>query len=180
MSSNFKITMDDQVFTIVFPVAPEKEFAKYRPVIPLHEDRLFEKSGRVIGLQVHWKYRAGLIRKVAGVMEMQVKVQAGRDFDVASLGGLKQQLYADFKRELAEAGYSDTAVQFEIVRINGRSWLKYQVPIIGAIEYSTSLSEKRFLTVQFACIDNTGEKSPAWYKEANSMINELTESIRVQ
>jgi hypothetical protein len=131
-------------------------------------------------MKVHWKYRSGLIRKVAGVIEMQVMLQAAREHDVASLDGLKQQLLADFKRELAKVDYSGAAAQFENVIINGRSWLRYQVPVIGVIEYSTSLSSKRFLTAQFAFIDNTGEKSPAWYQEANELVKDLTESMRVQ
>lgn len=180
MTSNFKIQMDDQVFSIVFPSPPEREFAKYRSVIPLHDNELFEKPESVVGLKVHWQFRSGLFQKVAGVMEVKVLLQAARAHDVTSLDGLKQQLHADFKRELTRIGYSGEAVQFENLIINGRSWLRYQVPVLRVIEYSTSLSDKRFLTVRFAFIDNTGDKSHAWYQEANELSRKLTESMRVQ
>lgn len=180
MPTNFKITMDNRVFTIATPVPPENEFVKYRSDIPLHDDRLFEKSNSVIGLKVHWKYRSGLIRKVAGVIELKVILQAARDSNVTSDDGLRQELLADFKRELAKAGYMGTPVPFEKVMINGRSWLTYQVPVLGVTEYSTGISNTRFLTVRFSFIDATEEKSPAWRQEANGLMKKLVESMRVE
>lgn len=180
MPTNFKITMDNQVFSIATPVPPENEFVKYRQSLSLYDDALFEKSNYVTGLQVHWKYRSGLLRKVAGVMELKVILQAAREHDVTSEDGLRQELLADFRRELTKVGYKGTPVPFEKVTINGRSWLKYQVPVLGVIEHSTGLSNKRLLIVRFGFIDNTSEKSPAWHQEAKELMTKLLESARVE
>lgn len=180
MPTNFKIMLDNQAFTIAAPVPPENEFVKYRQSLPLHDDALFGKSNYVVGLKVHWKYRSGLIRKVAGVMELQVMLRAAREHNVTSGDGLKQQILADFSRDLAKVGYKGDPVQFENVTINGRSWLKYQVPVLGVTEYSTGLSGTRFLSVGFEFIDASGEKSPGWYQEANELMKKLVESMRVE
>ena len=180
MPRDFKIRFDNQVFSVATPVPPENEFVKYRPAIPLNDDRVFGNSRSVVGLGVHWKYRSGIIRQVAGVMEMTVMLRAISEYDTSSEDGLKQQLLEYFKLVLAPVGYKGTPIPFEKVTINGRSWLKYKVPVLGSIEYSTRLSNNRLLTAKFAFIDNTGEKSPAWFQEANAQMKQLVDSMRLQ
>jgi hypothetical protein len=173
----YSLRLDDQVFSVVFPSPPEREFAKYLFAVSLRNEELFAKSERVECLKVHWTFRNGLFRKVAGVLEVKVLVQAASSYDVSSLEELKKQLHADFARDLTRVGYSGGGVKFQHVVLNGRTWLKYQVPILGVVEYTTSLSSNRLLTMQFAFIDNTGEESHAWYQEANSLGRGLTESM---
>lgn len=180
MTTSYKIAMDNQAFSIAAPLPPDREFAKHRPFIPLHDDKLFEGKNRVVGLNVNWTYRTGLFRKVAGVLELKVTFRAAHKNNVVSDEGLKQQLLADFRRDLAEVGYSGGEVQFQQVDINGRSWLKYSVPVLGDIEYSTGLSDTRFMRVRFSFIDNTGEESPAWRQEANELMGKLVDSMQIE
>lgn len=180
MPISFKITMNNQVFSIAAPVTPDKEFSTFRPSLPLNDDKLFEKSKRVTGLKVHWSYRSGLIRKVAGVIELQMMLQAARENNVMLDDGLKRELLTDFKQELSKIGYTGAPVQFDKVTINGRPWLRYQVPALDVTEYSTGMSASRFMTIRFTFIDNTGEKSPMWYQEANELMKKLVESMRVE
>lgn len=179
MPSSYKIAMNDRVFSVSFPVPHENEFVKYRPSVDLHDEALFSKSGGVTALKVHWKYHSGLFRKVAGVLEMQVFVRAAKEYDVASEDGLKNQLHVYLKQELAKINYRGNLAVQDKVLISGRSWLSYRIPVVGADEYSTGLSPRSYLSIQFHFIDNTGEKSPAWHKEANELKQRIIESIRI-
>ena len=179
MVMSYKIKMDNQEFSISSPLLPDNEFFTHRPSIPLHDDTLFGKSNRIIGLKMQWTYKTGLLGKVAGEVEMKVMLQASREYDVTSDDGLKQQLLSDFKRELSKVGYDGSPVQFDKVTVNGYSWLKYNLPILGILEYSSGVSDKRFLTVRFVFTDNTGEASPLWRQRANDLMRELVASMKI-
>ena len=180
MPTDYKITMDNIAFLMSTPILPDNEFVTYLPFLSLDDDALFEKSKRITGLKIHWTYRSGVFRKVAGVIELKVMLQASCENDVSSHEGLKRELYAYFKKELSKVGYTGTPIEFENVNINGRSWLKYIVPILGVTEYSIKLSSKRFLTVRFAFIDNTGESLPKWQIEANQLMMDLVKSLKIE
>ena len=181
MPTDYKISIDNIAFSISAPTPPDNDFVTYRPSLSLHDDALFEKSKRITGLKIHWTYRSGVFRKVAGVIELKVMMlRTSRDNDVTSQEALKQELYADFKTELSKVGYTGAPVQFENLNINGISWLKYTVPVLGVTEYSTALSSKRFLTTRFAFIDNTSESSPKWRMEASQLMIKIVESMKVE
>jgi hypothetical protein len=176
----FKIAMEGCAFSIAAPIPPDNEFVTYRQSIPIYDSATFKESKRVVGLNVHWTYRSGLLRKVAGVIELKVMIQlAESGNDVTSDEGLQQDLLFDFKKELVKIGYKGDPVQFDRVDINGHSWVTYRVPFLGVTEYSTGLSESRYLTARFSFIDNTGEQSPAWRREAGEMMESLVKSMRV-
>lgn len=179
MSVSYKFAMNSYALTISAPMPPDDEFITYRSSLSLYDNSLFQDSKRVLALNVHWTYRGGLIRKALGVIDMKVFLQAAGESNVISDDGLKHELLADFKRELLKVGYTGAPVQFDKTNINGRSWLKYQVPVLRVTEYSTGLSESRFLTIRFSFIDNTGEKSPAWYQEASQLMKKIVESMQI-
>lgn len=181
MPKSFTINLDNQTFTITPPKPPENEFVKYLTVISLQDEKLFEKSNSVVGLQVHWTYRRGFFRTVAGVIEMRVIIRVVPEYDLISSNDVEAQVNAYFTQEFTKAGLAKpTQICTDEEVINDRSWWKYQVPVIGVLEYSTVLSNQRFLTTQFSFIDNTGEASPGWHQEADVLMKSLVESMRLQ
>lgn len=181
MPKNFKITLGERSFFIASPIPPENEFVTYRKLIPIHEDVLFKESKRVVGLSVHWTYRSGLLRRIAGVIELEVFIQSAEaGGNVSSSEGLKQDILSDFRKELGRVGYRGAPVLFEGLEINGRSWLAYRVPVLGVYEYSTGLTDSRYLTVRFAFIDNTGDEAPEWRREAGNLMISLVKTMRVE
>lgn len=181
MPKSFTINLDNQTFTITLPKPPENEFVKYLPVISLQDEKLFEKTNSVEGLKVHWTYRRGFFRSVAGVIQMKIIIRVVPENDLISSNDVEEQVNAYFTQESTKAGLAKLPqiyAQEEI--INDRTWWKYQVPIIGVIEYSTVLSNQKFLTTQFDFIDNTGESSPEWYRDAEVLMKSLVESMRLQ
>lgn len=181
MSKDFRIVLGERSFSIVAPIPPDNEFVTYHRSLPIHDDVIFKESKRVVGLNVHWTYRSGLLRRVAGVIELEVFIQSAETGgDVSSSEGLRKDILSDFRKELRKVGYRGESVLFDELEIDGRSWLVYRVPILGVTEYSTSLTDSRYLTVQFSFIDNTGDKAPEWRREAGNLMMSLVKSMRVE
>lgn len=178
---SFRVELGEYAFSIAAPTPPDNEFITHNRSISVYDEALFKKSKRVLGLNVHWTFKTGLFRKVAGVVELKVYVNAaGDDYNVASEDELKQELLNEFKRELVKVGYAGESVPFESIVLDRRTWLRYPVPVIGLTEYASGLTKSRYLAVQFAFVDNTGEPSPAWHQEAKTLVQSLVESIRVE
>ncbi|RJF92218.1 hypothetical protein [Noviherbaspirillum saxi] len=171
--------MDERVFSISTPIPPDNEFVTYRPSLSLQDSALFEKANEVKALNVHWTFRSGLLRQVAGVAELKVHLYPAHENEIKSSADLRAELLSAFKRELVKVGYTGGPVQFYRVVINGRTWLTYEVPVIGVREFAIAVSDTRYLTVQLAYIDNTREKPAAWRKEAAELMEKVIGSIRV-
>lgn len=177
--SNYTIALDDQLFSIVVPESPDNEFAVYRPSLSLSDGGLFNKSKSVIGLKLQWTYREGIFRNIAGVLEMKVKLRIAEG-DVVSDAEIEKQLLEYFRNELSKVGYEVASIDFKKDMINGHSWMKYQVPKLNSIEYSTGLPNKRILTVQFGLADNTDAPSPNWMQDATNLMERLVMSMQIQ
>ena len=180
MPTTLRVRMDPQVFSITAPVAPEKQLAMHNSIVSLSDEKIFGQTDGTTLISVHWRYRTGLFGKIAGVLELQVFMRRAREIDVKTEDGLKQEVRAYVKRELSKVRYAGDFSPSDFVTINGRPWLRYQVPVLAVQEYSTALADKRFLTVQFAFIDNTGELSPAWRNEANELMRKLVSSVTIE
>lgn len=177
----YNIAMDQFSYSIATPVPPDRAFAMHRPVVPLNDGALVEESYGLKALNVHWTFQRGLFRGVAGAIELKVFVRAaGPENDVTSEAGIKRELVAHFKREFTNVGYLGDPVPSQQVTINGSSWLRYNEPVLGTVEYSTGLTATRYLSVQFLFIDNTGEVSPAWFREASALMEQLLASMRIE
>lgn len=175
----FTIKMDERMFSISTPIPPDNEFVTYRPSISLHDNALFENANEVKALNVHWTFRSKLLRKAAGVAELKVHLRPARENEIKSSTDLRAELLSAFKHELATSGYTGGPVQFNRAVISGRTWITYEVPVIGAREFAIALSNTRYLTVQLAYIDNTREKPAAWRKEAAELMEKVIGSIQV-
>jgi hypothetical protein len=179
MPKSFTIMLDRQAFSVTSPIPPESEFVKYEPTVSLGDDALFSQTDSKVLLRVHWDYGRGLLGNVAGTLGMQVILHNARDGEVASEPGLQRQIQTSLKRELAKVKYSGGDSPLVRLNINGRWWFRYQVPILGMLEYTTAVSSRRYLTVQFALVDNTGEKTPAWQQSAHELMTQLVPSLRI-
>lgn len=179
MSNTFAIKISQERFTLTSPRAPEPEFFKLEPVVALDDERPFRDSDAALLLKAHWAFKGGLQARVLGVLEIQVLMRNTREA-VKRDESLNGAITSYFLRELSKLRYSGGPFPIEEVTINGRRWVKYQVPLLGTREYSTRLSPDRYLAVQFSAIDNTGEQNPRWLSEANDLLNQLMESAKLE
>lgn len=177
---SFTIKIGNKQLFIASPTSPDNEFITYRPVLPLNDIGVFEKTNRITALNVHWTYRTGLMRMVAGVVELKVNFHPAEENDVSSDVGLRNEILESFKRELKKVGFDGSPVQFNRVAINDKNWLTYVVPVLGIREYAIGISSSRFITIQVAFIDNTGENMPEWRKEAAELMTKVLGSIQLE
>jgi hypothetical protein len=180
MPTTFRTVIDHQVFSVQSPIAPEKEFSRHSPVASMNDDALFRQSDAATILCIHWTFGSGLPNRVAGILELQTFLRNVGDGDATSSRGLEQGVRIYLERELSRLRRPASFFPIEKVQVNGREWLKYQVPALGALEYSTVLSKNRFLTVQFSLIDNSAEKNLEWQREANDLVTQLVSSLKLE
>ena len=181
MPTNYKITFDDLAFTISAPIPPSTDFVKYRRAVDLHDDHLFNGSTGVVGLHLVWRLKRGGFDTEAGIVELQVIVYPAADYDVRSQDTLRSQVTLDVNRGLAKLGRSVDALPVEARAINGRTWLRYTLPVIGGANYVAPLSNNRYIDVQISLIGDTKSASSSkWLREANDLYERLVSSMRLE
>ncbi|MES2979111.1 MAG: hypothetical protein V4731_11860 [Pseudomonadota bacterium] len=175
MNKKFSIEIDKQIFSVSSSVAPDDELAKYRASVSLDAKEIADSKSTVV-LSVHWKFRDGLLNKVAGILELQAIIRNSGAHNVASEGALKEEIQRYMAYELSDISNAGP-LSIDTVDINQRRWLKYAVPKLAMTEYSTALSDNRYLTVQFALVDDADQ--PEWKGKARALIEELVKSLNI-